>query len=212
MRDQGRERALEWGSAAVSHPAQQVSGDAALVLPGPEGALFAVIDGLGQGHEAARAAQLARETVHQAASADIVALAHSCHRALRPTRGAAVALAYVSTSASTITWLGIGTVEGRLIASDRRTWTSTANASLRLRRGIVGHQLPEVGSLTLDIRRGDVVILATDGVAPGFGEALDVSSSPRRIAQRILAKHWTAADDGLVLVLRYLGTRLSRSS
>lgn len=206
MLDQARDREVEWGTAAASHPAQDVSGDVALVIRVPAGALVAVIDGLGHGHEAARAAQIARETVCEAAGADIIALAHRCHRALAHTRGAAVALAYLSTSASTLTWLGVGNVEGRLITGDHRTLPPSANASLRLRRGVIGHQLPTIDTATLDIHRGDILILATDGITPGFGEALDVSGSPQRIAERILAKHWTVADDGLVLVLRYLGT------
>lgn len=204
--DQARDRELEWGTVTAPHPAQDVSGDVALVIRVPEGALVAVIDGLGHGHEAARAAQIARETVCEAASVDIIALAHRCHRALARTRGAAVALAYLSTSASTLTWLGVGNVEGRLITGDQRTRTPSANASLRLRRGVIGHELPAIGTATLDIHRGDTLILATDGITPKFGEALDVSGSPQRIAERILAEHWTVADDGLVLVMRYLGT------
>jgi serine/threonine protein phosphatase PrpC len=204
--DQARDRELEWGTATAPHPAQDVSGDVALVIRVPEGALVAVIDGLGHGHEAARAARIARETVCEAAGADIIALAHRCHRALACTRGAAVALAYVSTSASTLTWLGVGNVEGRLITSGQRTRQPSANASLRLRRGVIGHQLPVIGTATLDIHRGDMLILSTDGITPGFGEALDVSGSSQRIAERILAEHWTVADDGLVLVLRYLGS------
>lgn len=206
MLDQARDRELEWGTATAPYPSEHVIGDVARVIRVPDGALVAVIDGLGHGHEAARAAQLARETVGEPAGVDIIALAHRCHRALARTRGAAVALAYLSTSASTLTWLGVGNVEGRLITGDKRTPTPSANASLRLRRGVVGHQLPAIGTATLDIRRGDILILATDGITPGFGEALDVSGSPQRIAERILTEHWTVADDGLVLVLRYLGT------
>lgn len=205
MLDQARDRELEWATAAAPHPAEDVSGDAALVIRAPEGALVAVIDGLGRGREAARAAQTARETVCEAAGTDIVALAHRCHRALARTRGAAVALAYVSTSAGTLTWLGVGNVEGRLITGHRRTRTPSGNASLRLRRGVIGRQLPAIGSATLGIRHGDMLILSTDGITPRFGEALDVSGSSQRIAERILAEHWTFTDDGLVLVLRYFG-------
>ena len=178
-----------------------MSGDVAVVLRAPAGALVAVFDGLGHGHEAARAARIARDAVREAAGTDVVALAHRCHRALTRTRGAAVALAYVSTEAGTLTWLGVGNVEGRVVTGDPRT----ANASLRLRPGVVGHRLPAIGATTLDIRRGDTIILATDGIARGFGESVDLSGSPRRIAERILAEHWTVSDDGLVLVLRYLG-------
>jgi hypothetical protein len=182
-----------------------VSGDDALVLPVDANALVAVIDGLGRGDEAARAAQIARETVSAAGDVDIVAITYRCHAALGGTRGAAVALAYVSTSAGTVTWLGIGNVEGRLIGSNQQRRTPSATTSLRLRRGVVGLQLPEIDTATVEIRRGDILILATDGIASGFADALDLSGSPQQIAERILAEHWTVADDGLVLVVRYLG-------
>jgi phosphoserine phosphatase RsbX len=203
---EARVRELEWGTAAAPHPAQDVSGDVALVIRMPEGALVAVIDGVGHGREAARAAQIARETICEAAGADLVALAHRCHRALACTRGAAVALAYVSTSASTLTWLGVGNVEGRLITGDQRARPTSANGSLRLRRGVIGHRLPAIGTAMVDLHRGDMLILSTDGITPGFEEALDVTGSSQRIAERIFAEHWTVADDGLVLVLRYLGS------
>ena len=206
MLDQACDREIEWGTAAEPHPAERVSGDVALVMRAPEGALVAVVDGLGHGHEAARAAQVARKTVREAAGTDVIALAHRCHRALARTRGAAVALAHLSTEASTLTWLGVGNVEGRVLTGNQRTRMANANASLRLRPGLIGHQLPAIGAATIDVRRGDTIILATDGIARGFGDALDVSGSPRRIAERILAEHWTVSDDGLVLVMRYLGT------
>jgi phosphoserine phosphatase RsbX len=203
--DQARERELEWGTAAAPHPSERVSGDVALVIPAGEGVLVAVIDGLGHGHEAAHAAEVARETVREAAGEDILVLAHRCHRALARTRGAAVALAYLSTSAGTLTWLGVGNVEGRLVTGGQWARAAGADSLLLLRRGVVGHQLPAIDTATLDLHCGDTLILATDGITPGFGDALDVSGSPQRIAERILADHWTVADDGLVLVLRYLG-------
>ena len=203
---EARVRELEWGVAAAPHPAQDVSGDVSLVIRMPAGALVAVVDGVGHGREAARAAQIARENICEAAGADLVALAHRCHRALACTRGAAVALAYVSTSASTLTWLGVGNVEGRLITGDQRASSPSPNGSLRLHRGIVGHRLPAISTATVDIHRGDMLILSTDGITPGFEEALDVTGSSQLIAERVFAEQWTGADDGLVLVLRYLGS------
>jgi hypothetical protein len=61
---------------------------------------------------------------------------------------------------------------------------------------------------TLELRTGDVVVLATDGVDDAFGDSLDVSGSTQAIADRILAAHWRPRDDALVVALRYLGARL----
>ena len=202
-----RGRELEWGTATAPHPAEEVSGDVALVIRLSDRALVAAIDGLGHGPEAARAAQIARETMCEAAGADLVTLAHRCHRALARTRGAAVALASVSTSASTLTWLGVGNVAGRLITGNQRVRQPSANLSLLLRRGVIGHRLPAIGTATVEIHRGDTLILSTDGITPGFEEVLGMTGSSQRIAERIFAEQWTGADDGLVLVLRYLGSR-----
>jgi hypothetical protein len=57
---------------------------------------------------------------------------------------------------------------------------------------------------TLTIRRGDVLVFATDGIEAGFGDSLKVTGSPHDIAQRILDHHAKITDDALVLVVRYL--------
>jgi hypothetical protein len=62
-----------------------------------------------------------------------------------------------------------------------------------------------VRTTTLDLRAGDLVILATDGVRDGFGDSLDVSGSAQAITDRILGDHWRPTDDALVVALRFLG-------
>ena len=135
-------------------------------------------------------------------SRDLVLLAERCHRALRDTRGAAISLAFVSSLKRTITWLGVGSVEGRLLSGDRSG--PRQKGSLALRSGVPGHELPKVRSATLDVRPGDVLVLATDGVAPSFADSLDISGSAQAISERILAAHGKATDDALVVVFRYL--------
>jgi hypothetical protein len=53
------------------------------------------------------------------------------------------------------------------------------------------------------IARGDLVLLATDGIEVGFLGNLRSAGSPQELADRILAKHTTGTDDALVLVGRY---------
>jgi hypothetical protein len=60
---------------------------------------------------------------------------------------------------------------------------------------------------TLDLTPGDVLVLATDGIAAGFADSLDVSGSAQAITDRIMARHWLATDDALVVAVRYLGRR-----
>src|SRR5829696_4765057 len=60
---------------------------------------------------------------------------------------------------------------------------------------------------TLDVRPGDVLVLATDGIEAGFGDSLDISGTTQAITERILAAHRKPTDDALVVAIRYLGVR-----
>jgi phosphoserine phosphatase RsbX len=193
---------LEWGTATRLRPGERVAGDLGVLVPSPAGALIAAADGLGHGPAAARAAHVAVREARLTVRADLADVARRCHRALRSTRGAALSLGLVVRAGSSLTWLGVGNVEGRLIrASGRRR----AQESLILARGVPGHDLPELIPKTLPLRRGDLLIFATDGVAQGFADDLDVSGSTTEIAERIMSRHWKADDDALALVARYLG-------
>jgi phosphoserine phosphatase RsbX len=97
-------------------------------------------------------------------------------------------------------------VAGRVLSGDPSA--RRPKASLALGSGVAGHELPRVRPTTLELRAGDVVLLATDGVDDVFGDFPDVSGSTQAIADRILAAHWRPTDDALVVALRYLGARL----
>lgn len=157
---------VEWGVATRCRRGEATSGDLAVVALLPEGALVAAIDGLGHGGEAAHAARKAGEVVRERPSQDLVLLAERCHSALRDTRGAAISLAFVSASESTMTWLGVGNVEGRVLSGDRSA--TRPKGSLALGSGVPGHELPSVRAATLEVRPGDVLVVETPG-GGGFG-------------------------------------------
>ena len=197
---------LAWGVATRSRVGETSTGDSAVVTPVPGGTLVAAVDGCGHGVEAARAARIACDLVRRAASSDLVSLASQCHDLLKRTRGAAMSLAFLSAVAATITWLGIGSVQGRLLSGGRRS-TSRATRSLRLVSGVVGHNVPSLTTATLTLEHGDVVVFATDGIAATFADALELLGHPQEIADRIVADHWKGTDDALVVVARYLAAR-----
>ena len=196
---------IEWGVATKCRRGEATSGDLAVVNRLPDGALVAAIDGLGHGSEAARAARLAGEVVRERPSRNLVLLAERCHGALRDSRGAAISLAFLSPSEGTVTWVGVGNVEGRVLSGDRSA--TRPKGSLALGNGIPGHELPKMRTATLDVRPGDLLVLATDGIEATFGDSLDVSGSTQAIAERILATHRKPTDDALVVAVRYLGAR-----
>ncbi len=59
--------------------------------------------------------------------------------------------------------------------------------------------------MTVAIRPGDTLILATDGIAGGFARGLDAWMSPADLAGAVLDGHRKRGDDATVVVARYLG-------
>ena len=196
---------LNWAVAARALPGEDSSGDLSVVQPVDDGVLIAVIDGLGHGVEAAKAAAEASVVVRRSAGAPIERVIESCHEALKGTRGAVMTLIYVDKARESLTWMGVGNVEGRM-------WPAVHRATLLrqappLRGGVVGHALPKLNASALPLSRGDLMILSTDGVSNRFHEEFRLEGTVQQIADDILEEYWTAMDDALVLVARYLGQK-----
>jgi|SRR6185295_3156687 len=196
---------VEWGVAARPKPGLTVSGDMHLVKPFPNGVLLAVVDGLGHGDEATAAAKAAVEILEKYANEPITSLYKRCHEALTHTRGVVMTVASVDAARATITWLGVGNVEDILLRAD--TKMSPATESVILRGGVVGYRLPSLHASVIPIMPGDLLLFATDGIRSGFTDSINPGDPPQQIADRILDKHFKGSDDGLVLVVRYLGAR-----
>jgi phosphoserine phosphatase RsbX len=194
---------LEWGVAAWSLPGQKESGDLAVVKPFRHGALAAAIDGLGHGIEAARAARIAGDVLEEFAGEPVDRLVQRSHRALHGTRGAVMSLACFDARAGTMSWLGVGNVEAVLV---RAVGTPSAPGyPMLLRAGIVGYRLPPLTPTLHPVRRGDMLVFATDGIRSGFAETNRLVGRPAEIANRILTSANKGTDDALVLVSRYEG-------
>jgi serine phosphatase RsbU (regulator of sigma subunit) len=192
---------LDWAVAAAALPGETECGDAYLVRPLPNGVLLAVVDGLGHGAEAAAVARRALSALSAADSPSVIALTRRCHASLAGTRGVVMSLAVVSGEDDTVSWLGVGNVQGALLRADRAA--APHHEVLLARNGVVGLQLPRLRASVTSIARGDLVLLATDGIEVGFLGNLRSAGSPQELADRILAKHTTGTDDALVLVGRY---------
>lgn len=197
---------IDWGVAVIPRPGETVSGDQYFVASLPDGALVAAVDGLGHGPAARHAAILATATLERHAQEPVPALIQRCHERLSRTRGAAISLARFDTQESTMTWVGVGNVDGVLLRTDlgrgaRQEW-------LLVRPGVVGYYLPLVQPATLPVRPGDILCFATDGIHNSFAEALTTHGSPQEIADYILRQYGKGTDDALVLVARYLAGKV----
>jgi negative regulator of sigma-B (phosphoserine phosphatase) len=197
---------IQWSAATLPMPGQSVSGDLHLVKAFPGGVLLAAIDGLGHGEEAAAAAQAAADILERNAQEPPILLVRRCHEMLTRTRGVVMTVAVLRSLDNIMTWIGVGNVEGRLFRMDADRADGHPVESVLLRSGTVGYQLPALQASVISVARGDLLILATDGVQTGFDAGVNAQETPGQIAEKILSRHTKNNDDALVLVARYLGT------
>ncbi len=194
---------IEWGAAGLSIVKHSDSGDQFVVQEFPNGALAAVVDGLGHGQGAAIVAKTAAATLSLHASEPVAALLRRCHEALLRTRGVVMSLASFNVLGDTMTWLGVGNVSGVLLRADPQA--NPSREMLLARGGVVGYRLPTLRSDSHALSPGDTLIFSTDGIRSGFTQTLVLNGSPQEIADRILAEYGRGTDDALVLVVRYAG-------
>jgi serine phosphatase RsbU (regulator of sigma subunit) len=189
---------IEWGWAGSALEA--TSGDLHVVVPFEGGALVGLIDGLGHGPEAAESASTAASLLEASAGDAVVVLVQRCHEALRKTRGAVMSLASYRTCGSSITWIGIGNVDGVLVHSNGKLADAITS-----RGGVIGYHIPTLRAQTASVTMGDTLIMTTDGIHSGFTVGLAVDHGPQEIAESILARFARRSDDAHVVVARYLG-------
>jgi serine/threonine protein phosphatase PrpC len=171
------------------------------VLSHPRGVTLAVIDGIGHGPEAAKAAELAAETLRLIpAHTPLAQLAH-CHRALGRTRGVVMTIAEFNVREQTLTLCGIGNVEATVYRAVVEDGTPQREGAL-LRGGVVGIQLPAPHASVIPVAPGDVLIMASDGIRDDFSRELATRSNLQHLADHLLHKNFKGTDDALVLVAR----------
>jgi negative regulator of sigma-B (phosphoserine phosphatase) len=190
---------LDRGVAGAALEGQDRSGDLAVFVPTAGGGLACLIDGLGHGGAAADAAELAARTVDEYAEAPPQDLIDRCHEALRETRGVVMTLAWFDVEAAELIWTGVGNVDARL-------WHPGAGGRHDVALvfgGVVGYQVPRIRPTKLKLAPGDLLVMVTDGIDPGFPESLDTAGDAQAIAERIFAAHGKGTDDALALVVRF---------
>jgi negative regulator of sigma-B (phosphoserine phosphatase) len=128
-----------------------------------------------------------------------------CHEALTDTRGVAMTLARIDFATDTLSWLGIGNVTADLVAK-RPTGVEVRSSAL-LAGGIVGYRIPAVLPMhEVPMSPGDLLIIASDGVAEDHFDSIDFATSAPAIAEELLARHSKDTDDALLLAARHRGS------
>jgi hypothetical protein len=196
----GRTDWVAWATAGKPHPGEASSGDGHLVARRSLRTLIAVMDGLGHGPEAHKAATAATAAIAEIPDAPLRSLFEHCHKALQRTRGVVMTIASIAADGQ-MEWMSVGNVEGKVV----RSAPPHRHESVMAHGGIVGYRLPSLyqGSARLDA--GDLLVMTTDGIRSDFVSSVDPALPPQIIATRILEGHSRGYDDALVLVARYGG-------
>ncbi len=186
------------GAAVAPYPGELVCGDNwAFSETGP-GRTLLVADGAGHGVEAARAADLAVQTFRQHADAPCDEIIERIHRALMPTRGAAVAVARIDEAAHKVRYVGVGNISGTLITGETVRRMVSHN-------GTAGHTAPRIREFTYDFVGNPLVIMHSDGLTSRWDVASYpglVTQHPSLIAGVLLRDHRRARDDASVVAIR----------
>lgn len=197
--DQSKKIRSKLGSICLQIPGESVCGDSWMMLSDANCAQQTILisDGLGHGLGAYEASQTALNTFQQHQEKDIVTLFKCLHKALHKTRGSAIAIAHLDWAQQTLSFAGIGNVEGKLL-------TQPKNYTLLSQSGIVGHEFRHIQIHTYKITNSSTLILYSDGMKnrwnvesyPGL-----IMKHPSLIAGVLYRDHKRGRDDTTVIVL-----------
>jgi phosphoserine phosphatase RsbX len=188
---------VSWGAAARPKMGQSISGDIYMYEPfEPDGLQVCVIDGLGGGAEAARAAEGAAAVVRANPGGDPAMLMQRSHQALHGTRGAVMALLTFNLKLRSVSYVGVGNIGAHAY--------SAAPIKPISKNGIIGYRMPHLLKLAYSYNFGDTFVLYSDGISSRFSldTTIDPAQEPQSLADRILHVHGKDNDDATVIVVR----------
>jgi anti-sigma regulatory factor (Ser/Thr protein kinase) len=189
---------LAFGVATRPRPLGQVNGDAFVVSQWAETALVGVIDGLGHGQFAHRAAQTARQYVENHFDLPLDQIFRGVGRACRATRGVVMALARFDWGQSRLAFASVGNIAARV-------FPRAEPFNFVIRRGVIGLNAPGAAVTEHSWSPEQVLVLHSDGVAThwGWNDFPGWADRPATaMAQELLRAKAKDEDDATVIVVR----------
>lgn len=186
------------GSMIDPIPGEEVSGDAWAAEQSGNRVVALVADGLGHGIDAAAASVAAVKVFRERHKESVEEITGHIHRALRGTRGAAIAVAEVDPDIGRIRFCGIGNISARLLVAG-------ADRNLISHFGIAGYQARHIRAYEEAWEVGALLVMHSDGVLPtwdlGAYPGL-LGHHPQLAAATVMRDAPRATDDALVLALQ----------
>jgi anti-sigma regulatory factor (Ser/Thr protein kinase) len=151
---------LELGARQAPKRGEVECGDAWACTRGGRWHRLCVVDGLGHGPLAASAARDALAAFSDARESDSPEdIIDRCHRALRSTRGAVMAVAAMDLDAGLLCFAGVGNI-GAVVYS-----AAGGATHLLSTEGIVGYQMRSIRGTQRAWSRGDTIVMSSDGLS-----------------------------------------------
>lgn len=149
---------IEIGAVCLPKIGEEVSGDTWAFEQDSDRILLLVSDGLGHGPLAAQASleavRVFRENIHKSPKE----ILEAAHRALRSTRGSALAIAQLNFAQKLVTFVGIGNISACIISPE-------GSISMVSHNGTVGHEVRKIQEFVYQWPKNALLIMHSDGLA-----------------------------------------------
>ena len=140
---------------------EEVSGDGWGIRSENDRILMMVADGLGHGLLAADASRAAVNAFRTSKEWEPIGLVEAMHRALRSTRGAAVAVAVLEFGKKQVRFSGLGNIAGTVMMPGK----SQGMVSLS---GIAGHEARQIREFVYPLSDESLVVMHSDGLSANW--------------------------------------------
>lgn len=188
--------AFRIGAVSVPKRGEEVCGDAWIGEESAQRLTLCVADGLGHGPMAAEASRKAMAVIRNRGALGVVDLLQEMHGSLRPTRGAAAAVASITNAG--VTFAGVGNISGVC-------WTPQKSQHMVSHNGTLGHQAWKFQEFSYGWHPDAVIVMHSDGISTQWhlddypGAAL---RHPSVIAALIYRDFCRGRDDATILVAK----------
>ncbi len=177
-------------------PGEAECGDAWYAESSPEGWLCAVVDGLGHGPDAAKASRFALTAIHSGHRRTVSEYVAGAHEAARPTRGAAIGIASLDRSSSSLSYAGVGNIAAVVIDHTQRRSLVSSN-------GILGHQMRKVTQVTHPWSTQALLVMHSDGLGTqwNLGDYPGLQARDPGVIAGVLYRDFVRGRDDVTVVI-----------
>ena len=179
-------------------PGERINGDAYFIRTLRGATLVAVVDGLGHGSGAKEASDAALDALDEWNGEPLDEILYEAHNALRPTRGAAIGLAIIDSSAERFHYAGVGNVAARVFNAPEKIAPIPTN-------GTLGAQMGRLRVWSHAWSEGATFLMASDGISEAWDLELYpglINRAPQLLAGILMRDFVRDTDDATVLVAR----------